>query len=227
MDPYENNYLLAIQPKGTTLHSCSDEIPAELIKDTMHPELAAQSVGLAWLDLSTGDFFTQASTMGGLPSAVARIGAREIVLSDSNDKSLQQSILSIFENERHLVTYQSPPPEELPFTAWTPMLDTAVLVEKEDVFSAGEIAAGSLLLNYVKEKLQGLGIKLQPPRRRQESETMGIDRSSLKGLEILETSKDGRGGGKGSLLHTVRRTVTQSGARLLKNWIGTPLHLIT
>ena len=79
--------------------------------------------------------------------------------------------------------------------------------------------AGSMLLHYVKDRLLGSGIKLQPPTRRQGSESMGIDRNSMKGLEILETSRDAITGGKGSLLHAIRRTVTRSGARLLRDRI--------
>ena len=82
------------------------------------------------------------------------------------------------------------------------------------------MVAGNILLDYVKERLQGSGMKLQPPIRKQDNESMTIDKNSLRGLEILETAKDGIPGGKGSLLHTVRRTVTKGGTRMLKEWIG-------
>lgn len=220
MDPYENNFLLAIeipvenrpQPQDTSV---------EVKEPTVQPVLEPEHVGLAWLDLSTGDFFTQSVEIGSLLSALARIGAREVVLNDDKERPLKQGIMSIIQQEHQLVTYHGLKVEELPISMWTPMLEAAVPASEESLFSREEAAAGNLLLDYVKEKLQGLGLKLQPPVRKQDNENMVIDKSSLRGLEVLETSKDGLRGGKGSLLHLLRRTSTKSGARLLKDWLGT------
>ena len=220
MDPYENNFLLAIEIPVENRSEPEDTVVG-LTEPTVQPLLGSKNVGLAWLDLSTGDFFTQAVGIGGLSSALARIGAREIVLGDDNEKPVKQKIMSIIKQEHQLVTYHGLKVKELPVSRWTPMLEAAVHPSKESLFSREEVAAGNLLLDYVKEKLQGLGLKLQPPVRKQDNECMVIDKSSLRGLEVLETSKDGLRGGKGSLLHLLRRTSTKSGARLLKDWLGT------
>ena len=100
------------------------------------------------------------------------------------------------------------------------MLEGSVSPNEIEAFTRQEMVAGNILLEYVKERLQGSGMKLQPPIRKQDNESMTIDKNSLRGLEILETAKDGIPGGKGSLLHTVRRTVTKGGTRMLKEWIG-------
>lgn len=226
MDPYENNFLLAIHPghAGEPLQDTEDgSIPSELKTGSVSPSLLSKSVGLAWLDLSTGDFFTQTTKLGTLPSAVARIGAREIVLSSGLGDSLRKSLSNLLESQRDLVTYHLNQLKGLSMSSWTPMLETEVLEKTQATFTHEEVASGSLLLSYVQERLQGMGIKLQPPVRRQDKETMSIDKNSMRALEILGTSKEGLGGGKGSLLHTVRRTVTTSGARLLKDWIGMSL----
>ncbi len=221
MNPYENNFLLALHPSDQeSLQNPSKEIPIELLNGTTQPTHLSQSVGIAWLDLSTGDFFTQTINLGALPSAIARIGAREIVLRKGLDQTVENDVLTLLHQERHLVTYHPTQSKELSISSWAPMLERPVPTETECDFTREELSAGSLLLAYVSERLQGLGIKLQPPVRRFDTETMGIDRNSMRGLEVLETSRDGVGGGKGSLLHTVRRTVTKSGTRLLKNWIG-------
>ena len=217
MDPYENNFLLAISPKQPDCVTCSH------ISQVPNNEVAlapSTPVGLAWLDLSTGEFYTQSTTLGSLPSAVVRIEAREIVLDDSISKNVQHSILTILGHQGHLITWRPSLSGLLPIAAWTPMLESPVPVAEQAVFSEEEIVAGSIVLNYVGDRLQGLGIKLQPPMRRQETENMVIDRNSLRGLEILETSREGIAGGKGSLLHAVRRTATRSGARLLRDRIG-------
>lgn len=225
MDPYENNFLLALYPQGPGESSYSSEIekiPMELAKGSIPGSLTSTSIGLAWLDLSTGVFSTQITTIGSLASAAARIGPREIVLGGDLEEGLKQSIMGTLEQQRHLVTYHSAPTLALNMSFWTPMLETEVPTELQPTFTNEEVAAGSLLLAYVKDRLQGSGIKLQPPIRKQDKETMGIDKSSMRALEILETSKGGGLGGKGSLLHTVRRTVTKSGARLLREWIASP-----
>ena len=225
MDPYENNFLLALYPPGPSespYPSEAEKIPAELVKGSISPSLVSTSVGLAWLDLSTGSFFTQMTTIGSLASAAARIGPREIVLGDDLEESIKQTIMGILEQQRHLVTYHTTPLQALSMSSWTPMLESEVPTELQHTFTKEEVAAGSLLLAYVKDRLQGPGIKLQPPFRRQDKESMSIDKNSMRALEILETSKGGVGGGKGSLLHTVRRTVTKSGTRLLREWIASP-----
>ena len=222
MDPYENNFLLAIHPmdKDTDVDANTDGLPAELIKDAPLPRLASMLVGLAWLDLSTGDFYTQPTTMGALSSVIARVGAKEIVLNKTLGSTIQENILATLEHDRHLVTYHLARLEAPSISDWTLMLEVPVSAATQATFSGQEVAAGSLLLSYVDERLQGLGIKLQPPVRRSDNETMGIDRNSMRGLEVLETSRDGLSGGKGSLLHVIRRTVTKSGTRLLKDWLG-------
>ena len=225
MDPYENNFLLALYPQGpgkSPYPSEIEKIPAELAKGSTPGSLISTSIGLAWLDLSTGVFSTQKTTIGSLASAAARIGPREILLADELDDDMKQGIMGTLEQQRHLVTYHSAPTQVLSMSAWTPMLETEMPTELQSTFTNEEVAAGSLLLAYVKDRLPGSGIKLQPPIRRQEQETMSIDKSSMRALEILETSKGGGTGSKGSLLHTVRRTATKSGARLLREWIASP-----
>ncbi len=61
-------------------------------------------------------------------------------------------------------------------------------------------------------------MKLQPPLRYASMEVMGIDKNSLRSLEIRQTMRDGAF--RGSLLHAIRRTVTTSGARLLSEWLS-------
>ena len=225
MNPYENNFLLALYPSESGESSFPSEIepmPAELANGSTPKSLISKSIGLAWLDLSTGSFSTQKTNIGSLASAAARIGPREIVLGDSLKDGMKQSMMAILEQQRHLVTYHSVPTQALSVSSWTPMLETEVPTELQSTFSDEEVAAGSLLLAYLKNRLQGSEIKLQPPIRKQDKETMSIDRNSMRALEILETSKGGVGGGKGSLLHAMRRTVTKSGTRLLRDWIASP-----
>jgi DNA mismatch repair ATPase MutS len=82
-----------------------------------------------------------------------------------------------------------------------------------ETFSSLETAAGGVLLDYVRSQFLGRLPRLRLPLQRQDDEFMMIDKNSLKALEIRETLRDGAF--EGSLLQTVRRTVTKSGTRLL------------
>ncbi|KAL8996454.1 MAG: hypothetical protein Q9169_004048 [Polycauliona sp. 2 TL-2023] len=223
MDPDANNFLLAVHPLGqnNSPHIAEDQIQKPRSAATDSP-LNCVPVGLAWLDLSTGDFFTQSTSLSTLPSAFARIGAKEVIVSDGLDQSIRQAVSSMVEYDRRLLTYHAAHNAELPISTWAPMLESPAFSADEAAFTPDEISAGSMLLSYVVHRLQGLKVKVQTPQRRRDFETMNIDKTSLRGLEVLATSKEGIVGGKGSLLHTVRRTVTRSGSRLLKDWISSP-----
>ena len=225
MDPYDNNFLLALHPLRSSESSDLSEfeqVPAKLPQDSVPRSLLSMSIGLAWLDLSTGAFYTQRTTIGSLGSAVTRISPGEIVLRDDLEDTTKKSIIGSLEQQRDLVTYHPAPTRILSMSSWTPMLEAEVPKEVQPTFAEEEVAAGSMLLTYVKERLLGSGIKLQPPIRREDKETMSIDKNSMRALEILSPSKGGSLGGKGSLLHTVRRTVTNSGTRLLRTLIASP-----
>ncbi|KAL9035251.1 MAG: hypothetical protein Q9180_004959, partial [Flavoplaca navasiana] len=223
MEPDENNFLLAVQPlrylDGS--QNAGDQVE-KLEGSATASALNSVCVGLAWLDLSTGDFFTQSTKLGLLASSFARIGAKEVIVSDGLDQPIRQAISDMVEHDRRLFTNHAAKYAEIPITAWATMLESPPSPADEAAFTPEEISAGSMLLTYVVHRLQGLSIKLQPPQRRRDFETLNIDKTSLRGLEILATSKEGIVGGKGSLLHTVRRTITRSGSRLLKDRISSP-----
>ncbi|KAL4913825.1 muts domain V-domain-containing protein [Aspergillus aurantiobrunneus] len=218
MDPSENNFLMAIYLDPSSLGSLASHDDESSHQHVLTS--ASQNVGLAWLDLSTGDFFTQLTTAQMLPSAVARIGAREILVDQRLQSLVGQELQLLIGHEQRLMTFFQFPDEILPVLDWTPMLEAPIPSHSIDSFRQEEIAAGYCLLQYIQAQLQGLNLKLQPPRRRHLDESMNIDRNSLRGLEILETARDGFG--KGSLLHAVRRTSTKSGTRLLRDRLTSP-----
>jgi DNA mismatch repair ATPase MutS len=216
MDPFTNNYVLTIHAENLT-GQLSADLDAEKA-DGHHNSLSEQSslqIGLAWLDLSTGHFFTQSTTLAALPSLLARIGPREIVLDEDLRALRDHGIFSILREDHHLTTYVKTPAIN-PISEWSHMLESPVSVKQENEFTLLEVAAGSALLQYVGTRLQGSAMKLQPPSR--QLDVMGIDKNTLRALEIKSTIRDDLF--TGSLLHTVRRTVTKGGARLLDSWLS-------
>ncbi|KAJ5637231.1 hypothetical protein N7490_007110 [Penicillium lividum] len=219
IDPSENNFLLAIYLDTPALEAQSKQ---HVDTDSSQHVLSSvpQRVGLSWLDLSTGDFFTQLTTTQTLPSAIARIGAREILVDQNVQDLIGQELQQLVGHEHRLVTFFRYPETFAPMSEWGHMLESPIPEDMHAAFAPEEVAAGYSLLEYIRVQLQGSNLKLQPPRRRHLDESMSIDRNSLRGLEMLETARDGFG--KGSLLHAVRRTSTKSGARLLRDRLTSP-----
>lgn len=216
IDPSQNNFLLSLYIDTDYFKSQSlEELGQDSYSVTHLLSSSSRRVGLAWMDLSTGDFYTQVTTTQMLSSAIARIGAREIVVDQRLQNLLGQELQMLVGIDHQLLTFFNGPRTAQPMSEWSHMLEAPVAPETESSFTSEEVAAGFNLLEYVRVQLQGVGMKLQPPRRRHLDESMGIDRNSLRGLEILETARDSLG--KGSLLHAVRRTATKSGARLLRD----------
>lgn len=221
IDPAENNFLMAIYLDVPALEAQSREhVDAQSSQHILSS--LPQRVGLSWLDLSTGDFYTQLTTTQMLPSAIARIGAREVLVDQRVQDLIGQELELLVGNEHRLVTFFPFPRKIAPMSQWDSMMEAPIPRDSHATFSAEEVAAGYSLLEYIRVQLQRAELKLQPPRRRHLDESMSIDRNSLRGLEILETARDGFG--KGSLLHAVRRTSTKSGARLLRDRLS-ELHL--
>jgi DNA mismatch repair ATPase MutS len=209
IDPFANNYILAIH---------LEDIPTPTEHDKMR-----NSVGLAWLDLSTGHFFTQSAELSMLSSIISRIGPREIILDKSLEYSQENGLRAVLAEDHHVISYCTAK-DKKPMTEWGHMLESQISLSEAAKFKKEEVDAGGFLLEYVGSRLQGLSLRLQPPVRYQAMEVMGIDRNSVRALEIKETIKDGFS--SGSLLHSLRRTVTKSGSRLLSDWLSRFLSIL-
>ncbi|KAJ3496123.1 hypothetical protein NLG97_g2887 [Lecanicillium saksenae] len=203
IDPYANNYVMAIHVSSQVVGSSTDSI----------------ALGLAWLDLSTGHFFTQHTDLASLGSILSRIAPREIVLDEDFESQTEHDIFSILAEDRHLITY-TPMGDMTSISHWGSMLESDIPQATRESFSADEISASNLVLSYVKDRLQGMSMKLQPPLRHENMQIMTIDKNSLRALEVKQTIRDGFF--RGSLLHAIRRTVTKSGSRLLNEWLSAP-----
>ncbi|ORY19448.1 muts domain V-domain-containing protein [Clohesyomyces aquaticus] len=221
MDPWQNNYLLSIHIDPEVLRKANalDESPgSQTVASVLN--LPRTEVGLAWIDLSSGDFLTQSTDIASLPSAVARINPREIVLDSIFEEQEHSRIVSILQEDGHIITFQRPSERHLSVADWIPMLEDVVDDFDESHFKPSEVAAGGSLLHYVKHQLLGSTTRLQAPVRHQMEDHMNIDKNTLRALEIRSTIRDGTY--EGSLLHSLKKTVTKSGTRLLTQRLSAP-----
>ncbi|KAI5926836.1 muts domain V-domain-containing protein [Camillea tinctor] len=218
IDPFANNYIMAIH-----VDHFEPQIDPNVIGlpdgKPEAPSVTPAPIGLAWVDVSTGQFYTQSTTVIALSAILSRVGPREIVLDQGLEAQHDHRLFSVLEEDKHLITF-APEEEHLPVSEWTSMLESPITTQLAKSFTPGEINAGSLLLQYVKSRLQGLHMKLQTPQRHEDMSVMAIDKNTMRSLEIKQTIKDGVF--RGSLLHSIRRTVTKGGARLLSNWLSAP-----
>src|SRR5690606_21168290 len=81
-------------------------------------------------------------------------------------------------------------------------------------------AAGAALA-YVRETQRGGAPPVSSLRVHDPGALAGLDRATRRCLELLETQRSGRR--EGSLLAVMDRTATSMGARLLREWLVTPL----
>ncbi|KAI1096220.1 muts domain V-domain-containing protein [Rostrohypoxylon terebratum] len=227
IDPYANNYVMAVHINhrqdgiSSTSENKSSGNGNGIIETGRLAALQTNNtpLGLAWIDVSTGQFYTQSTTVTSLGSILSRVGPREVVVDEVLESQTDHQLFSVLAEDKYLITF-APHSEQLPLSEWTPMLESDIPAKTARDFTPDEVQAGSLLLQYVRDRLQGLSMKLQPPLRYENMSVMAIDKSTMRSLEIKQTIRDGTF--RGSLLHAIRRTVTKGGARLLNTWLSAP-----
>ncbi len=175
--------------------------------------------GMAWVDISTGSFFTEEGPEAELPQLLARVDPGEIVAPPE---------------------LLAPGPLSERLAPWRERIDTTSELRFDSLhgerrllrqfrlatldglgaFSRPERAAAGALLDYLALTQKGVLPRLEPPRRIEEGNLLRIDAATRRNLELVRTLAGER---EGSLLHAVDRTVTHAGTRLLRERIGAPL----
>jgi len=202
--------------------------PGTLTEDTLLDSKAANYVacvcgnanalGLAWLDMSTGAFYTQPLNATTLPAALERIGAREILIPErlAYDSVMEDA----FEDLGNALTIQ---PNSLFDTenAATRLKDmfSVGTLDSFGNFTSAEIAAAGSLVDYVARTQKGAMPRMSPPRGLAPDAVVEIDAATRRNLELTRTMVGER---KGSLLDCIDRTLTGAGSRLLADRLSAP-----
>ncbi len=181
---------------------------------------AAQSdLGLAWIDMSTGDFLTQPVSAATLGAALARIDAGELLCADRILET--PDLFETFADWKERLT-------PLPAARFDSANGEKRLKDLFHVgtlagfgnFSRAELAAAGALVDYVELTQKGKVPRLAPPRQLSAGAVMGIDAATRRNLELTRTMTGER---RGSLLDVIDRTMTGAGARLLAARLSAPL----
>jgi DNA mismatch repair protein MutS len=176
-------------------------------------------LGLAWLDISTGEFWTQPLTEGGLDSALARLSPGEIVFPDH---LLQRPELhdTFGSWKDQLTPLPAPRFDSGNGEARLKILFEVASLDAFGAFSRPELAAAGALIDYVSLTQEGQMPRLSPPRRLTEDTVMTIDAATRRNLELDQSLT---GEKHNSLLGIIDCTVTGAGARLLTARLSAPL----
>lgn len=170
---------------------------------------AGGEIALAAADISTGRFEAMSVDAGALDAELARLGASEIVIAEGS--ALDVVAAHPFENAAFSSTRAE---------ARLKALFGVATLEGFGSFSRAELSAIGGLLAYLDHAGQGRLPHLAPPVHIAPGSHMAIDAATRESLEIVATMSGGRAG---SLLHSVDRTVTGAGARLLAADLAAPL----
>jgi DNA mismatch repair protein MutS len=178
-------------------------------------------IGVSLLDLSTGEF--QVAEYGGaharqaLDDDIAVLAPREIVAAAGID-----------------VAAALPSCAAIPMTAvdpWTFDLARAGETLREQLRVGGlegfgldtrpqAVAAAGALVRYLRDTQKADLAHVRTLRLRESAGRLLIDPTTIRHLELVESSHGGRAG---SLLDEIDRTVTAMGGRLMRSWLLAPL----
>lgn len=183
------------------------------------------TLGLSWLDISTGDFYLQEVALKAkdegvvLAGILSRLNPVETVISDTYLQNPQ--IFNVLNDYRDQLSVL--PQARFNSENAKKRLETVFKVEAVEAFgnfTRAEITAAGVLLNYVENTQKGKIPLISKPVKVTESQIMEIDGATRRSLELVEALT----GDKNScLLGVIDRTVTGAGGRLLASRVSNPL----
>ncbi|GAA5882993.1 hypothetical protein JCM3774_001752 [Rhodotorula dairenensis] len=165
-------------------------------------------IGLAYRDISTGASFTRVSKLTALRDDIRLVQPKEVVVDQRLEGSkLGDRILELLDGER---TREG--------TMVSKVSTDALPSTSKDVPTVAANAE-NVLLSYLATTLVSTPVPATSTTHIDAESVMHMDAVTLQSLEIRESL---RGGVRGSLLGTVKRTVTPGGQRLLTERLCNP-----
>lgn len=182
-------------------------------------------LGIAWVDVSTGDFFTQDIKLKDkneavvLSTVLARLNPVEILVADS---FLQNpKIFNVLNDYREQLTVM--PQARFNFENAQKRMLAVYEVHSLEVFGAfskPETIAAGILLDYIENTQKGRIPRIEKPTKLHENNVIEIDGATRRSLELTESLSGDRGS---CLFGVIDRTITGAGGRLLNNRVANPL----
>jgi len=185
------------------------------------------AAGLAWVDLSTGEFLVEDLPRERLPDALARVDPAECLVPEAAGSADAERSASFADAVRAAIRGAVTP---LPDWAFEPATAERALCEHLGtadlrgfgVDGAGpRVGAAGAVLQYLRDTQRTSLGHIRRLAVHREEDRLVMDRVTLRSLEVVQGLRDG--GRPGSLLEVVDRTRTAAGARRLRAWLVAPL----
>ena len=175
--------------------------------------------GLAYVDVSTGEFRMTEVAPEDVESTLETLGVRELLTPSAGPLFPAAEA-----NGRHRVlrTEVEPWTFELDY-AQRLLLDHYRLHTLDGLGAVGcdaAISAAGALLHYLRDTQKAALTHLDPPRLYRRQEWMVLDPVTVRNLELVEPLFGGSP--KSTLLSAIDQTATAMGARLLRQWLLRP-----
>ncbi|MEK6680465.1 MAG: DNA mismatch repair protein MutS, partial [Nitrospirota bacterium] len=216
LDSRENNFIAAVYPTP---------LSPPLARGELKGGGQFHRIGLALLDISTGDFLVSGlsgdTEVSGLKDRLMTFRPKEILIPDDGGKYCD--LLKITDDNTVLIN---------PYDQWQFSTDRAykTLVEHFKTQSLegfgckrddAMVNAAGALISYITETQKADLSNITSMKVYSPAEYMLMDNATIRNLELLENIRDGER--KGSLLSVIDKTETPMGARMLKQWLIQPL----
>ena len=178
-------------------------------------------LGLAWVELSTGHFSLTGVSRTELVDEIARLNPAEVLISEVCLETPWARALRVGQT---LAVTPRPSWDFVPEQARKVLHDqfrTTTLGGFGVDDESPEVQAAGALVAYLRDTQKhaiGHITRLTPYRR---AEVMALDEMTRRSLELTRTLRDARR--EGSLLQAIDQTCTPMGARLLADWLASPL----
>ncbi|MES2214668.1 MAG: DNA mismatch repair protein MutS [Pseudomonadota bacterium] len=157
-------------------------------------------VSIAYLDISVSEFCVSEVDINQLATELGRLNPKEILITCTNlgsNKALQPYL--------HIMRYRSKNSEQM---------------DSRGPFSDTQKAAIDIIYEYIKHTQKNNLPHLPAPKLISINDFMTIDPSTRRNLELVASQNGGR---KNSLLGAIDCTITKQGARLLYQYLSSPL----
>src|SRR5262249_1644418 len=216
LDPRETNCLAALAPPPPP--------PLSPQGRGVGVRGARAAVGLSWVDLSTGQFHAADVPCEKLADELGRLAPSEVLLAEGDDSESAALLERLRQTSPQLTVSRRP--------GWNfdALSARAVLFNHFGVTTLAGFgfddeqpclaAAGAVLL-YLQETLKAALVHITRLRPHVAHRFLFLDDVTRRSLELTRTLRDNSR--QGSLLSTLDRSVTSMGARLLQEWVLTPL----
>ncbi|MGN1091753.1 MAG: DNA mismatch repair protein MutS, partial [Alphaproteobacteria bacterium] len=181
--------------------------------------LEANHIGLAWADLSTGDFFTQDILSSELMNTLSRLDIAEIILSSTQAQDdTFKTLKNIYPEKITLL-----PDARFAYLNAKERIEKFFEVQSIAAFGAftrAETISAGVLLDYIALTQKCEMTSLKTPQKQDQSHFMEIDANTRKSLELFYSQSMEKSAK--SLLKVMDKTVSNGGARLFCEYLATP-----